>query len=101
MAIDFITVNTAKPLGARAVQAANQLRAYRELIALLVGDVNHMNNGSDYTTVESQFGLQSGTGANFTTLLNIQNDIINGTAGAGGSTQQGQILEFCNRLAGQ
>lgn len=101
MAIDFIQVNTTKPLGAKVVQAANALRAYRELIALIVADVNHMNDGSDYATVETLFGLQAGAGANFVSLLNIQDAIINGTGGAGGATQQGQILEFCARLAGQ
>ena len=101
MAIDFIQVNTAKPLGAKVVQAANALRQYRELVALLAADISHMNDGTDYTTVESQFGLQTGVGSNFATLVSIQNDIVNGSAGAGGATQQGQILEFCARLAGQ
>lgn len=101
MAADFLVINTAKSLGAKAVLAANILRQYRELIAMLVADANHMNDGSDFSLVESQFGLAAGKGANFVTLLNIQDAIVNGTTGAGQATQQGQILEFVARLAGQ
>ena len=101
MANDYIVINVAKPLGGKAVQAANQLLQLRSLIDSLVQSINHLNDGVTYTTLEAQFGLAAGVGANFATLMNIQQNILVGSTGAGGATQQGQIIEFCARIAGQ
>lgn len=101
MAADFIVVNTAKPLGAKLVQAANLLRQLRELVQQLADATGHMFAGTDYSVLEQQLGLQAGTGANVATLIGIQQGILCGATGAGGATQQGQVLEFCARLAGQ
>jgi hypothetical protein len=101
MAADFLTVNTSKPLGAKLVAAANLLRQLRELVQQMADCSGHMFTGADYSVLEQQFGLQTGTGANVATLIGIQQGILVGATGAGGATQQGQILEFCSRLAGQ
>lgn len=101
MAADYITVNRAKQLGNSLVRSADLLRELRETVAKLKGVGNHSFNASDYAVLEANFGLPTGSGANTLTLINILDAILNGSTGAGGATQQGQIAEFCDRLAGQ
>ncbi len=101
MAADLIIVNTTKPLGSLAVQTANLIYQLKSNITRMVGAINHSNDGSTYVLEEQLFGLLSGAGANFATLVSILDGIFNGTGGAGGTTQQSQINEFCARLAGQ
>ena len=101
MAADFITVNTTKPLGALAVQTANLIYQLKSNISKMVAAINHSNDGTTYTTEETIFGLSSGVGANFATLVNIMDAGFNGATSAGGATWQSQLDEFCARLAGQ
>ncbi len=101
MAADFINVNRTKTLGSSLVRAADLLRELRELIDKLKDAGNHSNDGSSYTVMETNFGLATGAGPNTLTLINIMDSILNGSDAAGGATQQGQIEEFCARLAGQ
>ena len=83
MAADFIVVNTAKPLGAKLVQAANLLRQLRELVQQLADATGHMFAGTDYSVLEQQLGLQAGTGANVATLIGIQQGRRGHPAGPG------------------
>jgi hypothetical protein len=101
MATDFDVVNTAKPLGALTVQTANLIYQLQSNLAKMQGAINHSNDGTTYTVLETNFGLASGVGANFATLVGNMNNIFNGATSPGGATAQAQIVEFCSRLAGQ
>ena len=82
-------------------RAADLMVELRGLVAKLKGAGNHSNTGTDYSLMEANFGLPAGSGANTLTLINILDSVLNGSTGAGGATQQGQIQEFVDRLAGQ
>lgn len=101
MAADLIVINSSKPLGALAVQTANLIYQLKSNITRLVGAVNHGNDGTTYTVEETNFGLASGAGPNFATLVGNVDNIINGATSPGGATAQAQLNEFCARIAGQ
>lgn len=100
MAADFININTAKPLGAKVVILANNLRALREPCDLLMDAVDHSNDGATYTLLETNFGL-SGGGANFATLLGNLRDVLNTDVTIAGATRLANVDEFCARIVGQ
>jgi hypothetical protein len=101
MAADYITVNRSKQLGSSLVQAADILRQLRELVDKLNDAVGHNFTGGDYSLMETNFGLNTGTGANAATLIGLVNDILNTNATVTGSDRLAQLDEFCARLAGQ
>lgn len=101
MAIDFIQVNTAKQLGLLAVQTANLIYQVQANLTKLSGAIGHSNDGTTYTTEEAVFGLNSGAGANFATLVGLVNTIFNTNTDVTGANRLSQLNEFCARLAGQ
>lgn len=103
MANDYIIITkTNRPqLGTQTVRFANLLRELRDLNDALLDAANHMHDGATYTTVEAQFGLPGGTGANFVSLLALGNDILNTNATVAGATRLAQLDEIVARLAGQ
>ncbi len=71
MANDYVPVSPASPQGGELLRRVADLRsAYDGLIAL-EAHAQHMHDGADYATVEQQFGLPAGAGANFLTLLGL------------------------------
>lgn len=101
MAIDFIKVDKTKQLGNDVVNIANATAALQALVARVKLQLSHMNDGTDYATVEAQTGAAAGKGTTIVSEVNILDAIINGNTGAGGATQQGQILSLVGQLAGQ
>lgn len=101
MAADYLTVNTAKPLGSKLVRAANLLRELRELVDLLSDAKDHSFAAVDYTVLETNFGLTASTGANVATLLGLIQTIFNTNTDVTGANRLAQLDEFCARLAGQ
>ena len=101
MADDFVVVNRAKQHGNNTVRIADLLRELRELIDKEMDAFDHMNNGVTYATAETQFGLPSGAGANFGTLLGNLRDILNTSVEVTGANRLARLDEFVGRLAGQ
>ncbi len=103
MANDYIIVTrTNRPqLGNQAIRAANLLKELRELIDGLNDAGQHMNDGSTYTTLEAQFGLSAGAGANFLSLVDTINTLLNKNTDVTGANRLSQLDEFQSRLAGQ
>lgn len=101
MAADYITVNRSKQLGNSLVRAAELTRELRELIDKLADAGSHSFDGSDYSVMETNFGLVTGTGANTLTLLGYLNEILNTNTTVAGADRLARIDEFCARLAGQ
>lgn len=101
MAADYIVVDRGKPLGSTLIRAANNLAAVREQIAELLAVASHCNDGSDFTLMESQFGLQAGTGGNVTTLIGLVDTILNQTGTVTGGNRLAQLDEFVSRISGQ
>lgn len=101
MAADYIAVNRTKQLGNSLVRAADMLRELRELIDKLKDAADHSNDGTTFTLLETNFGLEAGKGANANTLLGLVRDILNTNATVAGQTRVDTLEEFCARLAGQ
>ena len=101
MAADFIAVNRAKQLGNSLVRAAELFRELRELVDKLSDAKDHSFAAADYSLMETNFGLNTGTGANTATLLGYMQEIMNTNTDVTGATRLARIDEFCARLAGQ
>lgn len=101
MAADYIVVNRSKQLGNSLVRAADLTRELRELIDKLNDAVGHSFAASDYSVMESNFGMVTGAGANAATLIGLVNTILNANGTVAGQTRLDQLDEFCARLAGQ
>jgi hypothetical protein len=101
VAIDYIAVTRTKQLGNTLVRAADLLREFRELIDKVKDTGNHMHDGSNYTAVETNFGLAAGTGSNVMTLIGLIDEIFNTNTTVAGQTRLDRIDEFVSRLAGQ
>lgn len=101
MAADYIRVDRTKQLGNRLVRCADQLLDVAQSLAELLAAGSHANDGSDYSVMETIFGLQTGTGANVLTLIDLIDTILNTGSTVAGTTRLAQIQEFTARLAGQ
>lgn len=101
MAIDAIKVNKSLQLANDVVNMANLMGQLQALTARLKLQLSHMNDGSVFTLVETNLGSTAGTGTTVVSQVNIVDAIVNGNTGAGGATQQGQILSFVGMIAGQ
>lgn len=101
MAADFITVNRSKQLGSSLVRAADLLRELRELVDKLNDAVGHSFAAADYSVMEANFGLTTGTGANAATLIGLLQTILNTNTDVTGANRLAQLDEFAARLAGQ
>ncbi len=101
MAADYIVVNRTKQLGNRLVRAAELTRELRELVDGINDAVNHSFAASDFSVMETNFGLVTGTGANCATLIGNMNNILNTNTTIAGQTRVDNIEEFAARLAGQ
>jgi len=103
MAADYLVITRSnRPnLGSQLVEAANRLKALRELVDGLNDAGQHMFNGADYTLFEAQFGIASGQGANALSLLGLINTILNSSTDVTGANRASQLEEFTSRLAGQ
>lgn len=62
MATSWITTNTSKRLGADLRQAVHALKEARSDFREIKGVMETMIDGADYTLLETEFGLPTGTG---------------------------------------
>lgn len=63
MAIDQLTVDTAKPTGAKVRELLQHLQAAKSLTAEIVGDFGHLVADPDYSGVQKATTLQDIDGA--------------------------------------
>src|SRR5262245_53858487 len=101
MAADAIVVNRGKPHGNSTVEIANTLATLRAKIDGEYGAASHMFADADYTVMESEFGLQPGTGQSFLVLLRQLTQIMTGTGDVSGADRLARLDEFSARLGGQ
>lgn len=103
MAIDYITVTrTSRPqLGAQLVRLANMLREVRDLCDAVNDAAGRMHDGANYATLETNFGLATGQGANAATLFGLLNEILNTNTDVTGANRLSRLDEFAARIAGQ
>lgn len=101
MAADYVKINRALQLGNNLVRAADLLLEVRQLVSKMLAAGNHSNDGTNYTLMESNFGLPAGSGANVLFLLGLVDTILNSASTVTGTNRLAQLDEFCARLAGQ
>lgn len=93
MAIDYLTIkkNPRPKMGEQAIIAANALIDVRDRIQALEASAQRMVDGGDVATLETNFGLNAGAGANFISLLGSTKTAIEAAI----------LQEFTARLANQ
>lgn len=69
MAIDFVPVNQTSRFGRDLVALRNVLQTARERIAAIKDHMDHMNDGSTFTMIPTEFGLPSGSGSAALTII--------------------------------
>lgn len=104
MAIDYqaITKTNRPQMGVQVIDLANKLRDLRDKTDALNDAASHMHDGVTFTLVETQFGLTSGQGGNFVTMLQQLQNILNTNDNTiTGQQRFDRLDEFVARLAGQ
>ena len=103
MANDYLVIskNNRPQLGSEAIRAANDMIELRDRVRAILNAASRQHDGVTYTTLEAQFGLLAGTGANFVSLLSLINDILNTNVEVTGANRISRLDEFTARLAGQ
>lgn len=101
MAADFININRTKQLGNGLVRLAELVVETADLCDKLSAAKDHSINGGDYSVMETNFGLETGAGANAATLIGYINEILNSNTDVTGVNRLARLREFTARLAGQ
>ncbi len=79
MAVDYLKGNANATFGGKLINARASLNTTMNLLAEIKATMVHNNNGSDWTTIESLFGLPSGKGQTVYDLVNGMVGSWNGT----------------------
>lgn len=69
MANDYIGIDANSPQGRDLIQLSRQLNQVTDLLADIVNRQSHMHDGSDYSTVETIYGIPTGKGVTVVTAL--------------------------------
>ncbi len=85
MAVQYILVDTSQRLGSELRQAVNYGNAFDTQVVRLKEIMETMIDGTDYSAVETNFGLQVGSGQ---TVYNL----VSGAATDAGGTNIHQLL---------
>lgn len=93
MAIDFIPINLQSPQGSLLKQYTQALRQAYELGMRVSGIMNHSNDGTNFTNIETTFGVPAGDGR---TVF----DLVNGSTGAMNGTFQNQDCKTITEKVG-
>lgn len=62
MAINYITVNATRALGAELLALSNNLRSDKDRLSKLKAMLDQMTDAVDYSAIEAQVGLPAGKG---------------------------------------
>jgi hypothetical protein len=82
MAIDAIVVDSTAStalLAARLLDYKRKLRAALDAGTSLLGELNHLQDGSDWASIEARTGVGSGLGDDVYNLVNGSVGAMNGT----------------------
>jgi hypothetical protein len=101
MGADFITVDRAKVHGNRAAEIADKLVQLRAMIASEYGAAGHMTDATNYSMLETHFGLNQGDGSDFFIMLGQLSDVLVGTTEIAGATRKAILDGFTGRIGGQ
>lgn len=101
MAADYFTIDRSKQLGNQAVRAASLVNELQGLLAQLNEIASHSWDTGDYTVLEANFGLATGKGADFLSLLGAINTLFNTNTDVSGQTRLDQLNGFVARVSGQ
>ena len=71
MAVDFNVIDRSKQQGNKAVRLAELIQESENLAGDLEANAQRMWDTGNHTLLEAQFGLATGKGANFLTLLGL------------------------------
>lgn len=74
MAIDHISVNKSAPMASLLIAAINAQRTGYERMKQVREVMSHLNDGSDWTALETAFGIAAGKGQ-------VLFDLVNGSVG--------------------
>jgi flagellar capping protein FliD len=89
MATTFITINTGQRLGQQLRSAVDQLQTAKQALAKLKAIMDTQVSVSDYSMVESQFGIQAGQGQTcYNLVAGINTDL-------GASVNVTELLAWC------
>jgi hypothetical protein len=86
-----IPVNPTSKFGPQLQQLVAGLFGARNLAAKLKEIMDQHTDGTTWTTLEAQFGLQAGTGQ-------ACYNLVAGLTGATGALEVSAILQFCDRV---
>lgn len=89
MATTYVPINTGQRLGAQLRNAIDQLQSAKQALSKLLAIANTQVNGSDYSMVETQFGLTTGQGQTTYNLIAGTNTDL------GNSTNVSEIVSWC------
>lgn len=101
MAADFFLINRAKPAGAMSIGLAQSIKQIQDTVKSLIAVADHQINGSDFSYMESQFGLSAGQGEAFRTQLGLLDVIFNSTQDLTGAQRKAWLDEYFARVANQ
>jgi hypothetical protein len=87
MATTFVPISTSTRLGASLRRAVDTLESAKQQLENLKAVMETQISGSDYTLVESQFGLQAGQGQ---TAYNLVAGVVSDLHGANTTGLTGQ-----------
>lgn len=93
MAIDYIKIDTTSVRGANLKNAILVLRQAEELLQRELDVMNHNQDGTTWTTLETLYGLSTGKGQ---TVFNY----VNGTVGAFNGTFQNNNAALITQQVG-
>jgi len=100
--ITYIPINRNKQLGNKTVRLAGMIRECQELADELLSIADRQNDGTDYSTMEANFGLQAGDGSELRSQLSRMKNIFTETNAELTAQQRvNQIDEFASRVGGQ
>lgn len=91
MPIANIVVNTSSPKGPRLTNLVSAINSARDQARTLKAIMDQEWAGSDYTQLESQFGLAAGQGS-------VVYGLVFALTGAGGALEAAAVTNFTDRL---
>lgn len=95
MPIDNIPINRGSPQGNQLAGLLTSLWQLRGNAEQILAQMQEMNDGSDYATLETQFGLGTGKGS---TVYSLMFALANGNPASPSGFGAGAFTQFMNRL---
>lgn len=98
MAADYVVVDRSKQPGNQLVRLASLLTEARSICRQVVNVGMHTIDGTDYSLLETVFGIPTGQGDDITTMVTAINNILNNTTTVAGTDRLAALDEFTGRV---